>query len=131
MVNITNLRNIAQRLILENGRDVTLIRQDQSNPIDPAKPWRANLDTDDISLVVKAVNANFKNEDIDGTLVRRGDKLFLIAAKTIEETVVFSEISDVEKYDELLDGITLWKIVSVDTVAPGDSNILYKVQVRA
>lgn len=128
-VNYTNLRAVAERLIGENGRSLTLVRRDQGNPTDPAKPWRDSTGASDVTLVVTGVFIDFEQEDTDGTLVRRGDKRVLAAASEVE-TVAGASFDELEDYDYILDGTDRWDIVKVDVIEPGSLRVLYDIQVR-
>lgn len=66
---------------------------------------------------VKAVQTDYKEEQIDGSIVKRGDKMFLISANGIVPPSTNDLIDD-------------WKVVNVNEVKTGDLPILYKVQVR-
>ena len=81
----TSFQNLAERLIEENGRTISLVRRDQANPTDPAKPWRGSTEADEITVVVKGVFVEYEKMDFDGSLVRRGDKRVLIAAKSVTD----------------------------------------------
>ena len=109
---------MALRLIQKKGRTVTL----------RTKSGTYNPDTDDFSsqteddASVKAVFTNYSNSQIDGELVRRGDKRLLMAALGLE--------SSPSGRDQVIDGDDTYKIISFETIQPGDTPILYKVQVR-
>lgn len=127
MVNFTSLRSVAERLIDENGRDVTITKRDRTDD-DPAKPWRGPPSPGtDVSVTVKAVLFDFDEADVDGQLVRRGDKRALVAAKVVEEA---NATSILEEFDTLTDGSIKLKVVSVTIIEPGPLRILYDVQLR-
>lgn len=132
MVDFTSLRLTAERLINENGRALTLQRHDQSNPLVVAEPWRtpdpagANV----VSLAVLGVFTEFEKEDFDGSLVRRGDKRVLIAAKDLEDVQTGTENIKIEDFDTLLDGTEIWKILSAEVIEPGSLRVLFDLQVR-
>lgn len=102
----------AKRLIRENGRDVTVrtftASGDEWNPVQVPN-----------DVVVKAVQTQFKAEEIDGTLIRTDDKLFLIAGG-----------ADISLAKRLIDGGIDYEVVNVREVKPGAVSILWKVQVR-
>jgi hypothetical protein len=130
-LNYTNFRSLADRLISENGRALTIVRRDQSNFTDPAKPWRGSTEAAEVSTAVTGVFIEYEKEDVDGDLVRRGDKRVLIAAKDVEDESASSENVKVEDYDHVLDGTVRWKILSAELIEPGSQRIMYDVQVRA
>lgn len=123
-----NFQLLAERLINENGRSLTLVRRDQGNPVSPTEPWRASTDASEISFPVLGVFIEYEKEDVDGTLVKRGDKRLLVAAKDIEDTAPANE--NVEDYDEVVDGGESWRIMDVNVIEPGATRILYDIQVR-
>lgn len=132
MVNYTSFRLLAERLIGENGRALTLRRVDQTNAEDPLKPWRApaSMGSGNVSLPVVGVFTEYDKEDIDGTLVRAGDKRVLVAAKDTEDAQTGSENIIIEDFDTILDGTTVWKIIKVSVIEPGSLRVLYDIQAR-
>lgn len=130
MVDYASFRNLAERLIEENGRDLSLVRRDQGNPVDPAKPWRASTEAAEITVVVKGVVIEFEKEDFDGSLVRRGDKRILIADKSVLDEGGSAANLQIEDYDHVLDGTVRWKILGANTIDPGDTRIMFDLQVR-
>lgn len=127
-LNYANFQTLAERLINENGRSMTLTRKDQGNPVDAAKPWRESTDAAEISFAVVGVVIEYEKEEVDGELIRRGDKRILIAAKDIEDEGPANE--KVEDYSSITDGTTVWRIVDVQVIEPGDTRILYDLQAR-
>ncbi len=128
--NYANFRTLAERLIEENGRDFSLVRRDQGNPVDSAKPWRDSTEAATITVTVKGVIIEYETEDFDGTLVRRGDKRVLIADKSVIDEGGSAANLIIEDYDHILDAGVRWKIENADTIEPGDTRIMYDLQVR-
>ena len=129
-LNYANFRTTAERLIEENGRDVSLVRRDQGNPVDSAKPWRDSTEAATITFIVKGVIIDFEKEDIDGSLVRRGDKRVLISAKSVSDEGGSAANLIIEDYDHVLDAGVRWKIKDVNLIEPGDTRIMYDLQIR-
>ena len=131
-INYTAFRLLAERLINENGRSLTLQREDQVNPVDVAEPWRAAdpAGANIVSLTVLGVFIEYEKEDFDGSLVRRGDKRVLVAAKDTEDVRTGTENILVEDFDTLLDGAEIWKIITVEVIEPGPLRVMYDLQVR-
>lgn len=127
-----SFRLLAERLINENGRLLTLQREDQVNPVVVAEPWRAAdpVGANIVSLPVLGAFIEYEKEDFDGSLVRRGDKRVLVAAKDTEDVRTGTENIDVEDFDTLLDGAEVWKIITVEVIEPGPLRIMYDLQVR-
>jgi hypothetical protein len=130
MLDYVSFQSFAERLIEENGRDISLVRRDQGNPTDPAKPWRDSTEAATITVVVKGVVVDFEKEDFDGSLVRRGDKRILIAAKSVTDEGGSAANLKIEDYDHVLDGGVRWKIITAELVEPGPLRILFDLQVR-
>lgn len=129
MVDYASFRLLAERLIEANGRELTLVRRDQGNLTDPAKPWRGSTEADTITVVVKGVFTEFEKEDFDGTLVRRGDKRVLISDKSVSDESSALNLK-IEDYDHILDGKVRWKIMKPELIEPGDTRIMYDIHVR-
>src|SRR3546814_4919423 len=66
--------------------DLTLVRKDQGNPVDPLKPWRASTNAAEISFAIVGVFIEYEKDEVDGTIVKRGDKRLLLAAKDVDDT---------------------------------------------
>lgn len=130
MVDYVSLADVAERLIEKNGRTISLVRRDQGNPVDSAKPWRSSTEADEITVSVLGVVIKFEKEDFDGTLVRRGDKRALIAANSVTDAGGSASNLKIEDYDHIIDGTTRWKIIDAETVEPGDTRVYYDIQVR-
>ena len=130
MVNYASLKNLAERLIEANGRDLTLVRRDRGNLVDSNEPWRGSTGASEISFVVKGVFTEFEKEDFDGSLVRRGDKRVLIAAQSVSDESGGASNLKIEDYDHILDDGVRWKILSVEVIQPGDTLIFYDIHVR-
>ena len=129
MVDYTSFRLLAERLIETNGRDLSLVRRDQDNPTDPAKPWRESTEADEITVTVRGVVVEFEKEDFDGTLVRRGDKRILVSDKSVTDTSSAANLK-IEDYDFVQDASVRWKIMTAETIEPGPLRIYYDLQVR-
>jgi hypothetical protein len=129
MVNITSLRLVAERLIEANGRTISLVRRDEVTPLDPAKEWRANTTTTQVTISVIGAFIDFDSDELDGTIIRRGTKRVLISAKSAEEAGVNS-LTDIENYDRLLDADnTSWSVDAVSVIQPGTEKVAYDVRV--
>src|SRR3546814_15701030 len=78
--------------------DLTLVRKDQGNPVDPLKPWRASTSAAEISFAIVGVFIEYEKDEVDGTIVKRGDKSLILAAKDVDDTAPANH--KVEDYDE-------------------------------
>jgi hypothetical protein len=129
MVNITNLRLVAEKLIEANGRTISLVRRDEVTPLDNTKPWRANTTTTQVTISVIGAFIDFDNDDLDGTIIRRGQKRILISAKSAEEAGVNS-LTDIENYDRMVDSDnTSWSVKQVSVIQPGLEKVAYDMRV--
>ncbi len=120
------LAAMAQSLITGNGRTVTLRKLDQV-VADPAKPWRGPSQASPSPtnlLNVPAAIVGYHERDVDNDIVRRGDKKALIASSDVKTG------QDLAEYDQLVDGSDTWKIVGVRTIEPGDTKLIYILQLR-
>lgn len=106
------LRTTATRLISEKGRNVTLRTFVKTGT--GLNPTLTPTDT-----TIKAVVIDYKLSQVDGTLVKMGDKEFLL----VSDTVITEDM-------KFVDGSVTYDIVMVKQVAPGDLDIVYKVQAR-
>lgn len=129
-LNYTRFRALAERLIEENGRTLQLVRKDQGNPTDPAKPWRGSTGADDITFDVIGVFIDFEKDDVDGTIVKRTDKRILVADKSVGDEGGSAANLNIEDYSDVLDGSTRYRIVNPTVIEPGNQRIMYDLQVR-
>ncbi len=111
-------------IISNNGRNVTIIKKVKGTPADVAKPWRADTGST-TEETVKAVIGNFKSEEIDGRIIKKGDKKFLIAANAVSA----AERPKIRDFDLVTDSSETWRIMGVDVVEPGSLPILFIMHV--
>lgn len=108
---------IAQNEITDKGQSVILTRNTPGT-FDPATGTVTGDSTAD--EIINAVVTDYREDQIDDAAIKRGDKLLLISAK--------------QAAPEMDDSITIdsleYQIVDINTVSPGGTDILYKVQVR-
>jgi len=125
-IDYTALAEDARTLIEENGRAVTL-KKFSETPQDSNKPWRGRDSATDDTVDATAILAPFESQDVDGQIVRMGDQRCILAAAS--QNVAGR---DIETFDSLDDsGVTgVWKIVSVQLIQPGDTAIVYDIQLR-
>ena len=113
----TNMAKTALRQIADKGRNVSL-RANTEGVYDPVTDSFTGTLTNDTT--VKALVTAYSQREIDGTIILRGDKKILIAANAASP----------EHNDIIVDGANEYKIINVDTLKPGDTPIMYTVQVR-
>lgn len=117
---------LAERLIEKNGRTLDLKRQ-SSTPSDAAKPWRGGQATYAEEVDVIGVVVEYDEEEIDGDIIRRGDKRALVAVNSLPEV----GRPDLTKFHNLFDGTSVYSIVNVSVIEPGAVRIMYDIQLRA
>lgn len=125
MVDYASLASIAEKLIADNGRPVTLTRESET-PANASQPWRGNTTTDVDSLSATAVLLEYDKKEIDGDQVRRGDQKVLLAANVV------GSAKDLKDYDKMVDDGDgeAWRIEDVRTLRPGPTTVIYTLQVR-
>lgn len=132
-VNYANLAATAERLIGENGRNVTLKRISTA-PADALVPWGPKATTTDI-VVVKAVLIPWDIKEIDGDIIRNADKRFYIsetafvaAAAAVTPTPAHAALED---YTTLLDSDgSVWRILAISPINPGSTRIMFDLKAR-
>jgi hypothetical protein len=122
MVNYVSLAAKAKALIEANGRDLTFKTVSRA-AADANKPWRGPSAAP-TEFTLKGVVVDYDEDDVDGDLVRRGDKRVLVAQNSITGG------QDMKIVDAMDDGGLDYKVVAVSPVAPGDTTIIYEIQAR-
>jgi len=119
---------VADRLISEFGRSITLFRPSTVSATS-SEPWKEPetfsfaAATSDQKAVVDAVwigAGETEFREVSGGLIRRGAAGFLISG-TVNRPV--------EKFVAIDDGGELWKIQKVEVLKPGETVLLYGVEV--
>ena len=108
-----NFRDLATKLITKNGLTCQLITVTNSG--DEWNPTQSETEVD-----VIAIQLSFNSNDIDGDLVKRDDKLFLIDS-SIQPSLDMKFRHKDKSY----------QITYIDTLEPADTTIRYKLQCRA
>lgn len=125
MSNFSDFIADAKELIAEEGRLVELRQEVQTAP-DPLRPWRVISDISIAPLIdVKSVFINYESKEIDGELVKRGDKKCLIAS---DDAVI--QKADIRHYSLIIDRGEEWVIWHMNILDPGDEVIMYTLQLR-
>lgn len=109
----------ASRLIKKFGVPVTIVATNISpNPGESWKPGVANP----LTQGGLAVFLNYDQTLVDGTLIRSGDQKVLLSAG--ELTFAPSFIGYLQR------GSEKWNIVKIEPLNPGDTLVMYTLQVR-
>lgn len=128
-------QDVALPLIQRFGLPISLIRKDstavfekQYDPLTKSFVW-VNVQTGEIfteehSEVILtyngfAVRTRYRDEAIDGTLVKRGDVRLLVI------DIPKPQLGDTIQVED-----TVYSVVQADPIAPGATTVIYKVQVR-
>lgn len=122
-IDYTEMAAVAQELIDDNGRDVTLIRWKQA-PADANKPWEGPDDprgTPDATNTIKGCfvptsGSGLGKDTIDEDALKRTAEVCLI---------VPGAGFDLATANELIDGGVHKKITFVQTLKPGATVLLY------
>ena len=124
MVNYVKAAATTKRLIEANGRDVTLVRKNQT-PADANKPWRSPATAVNVTVgTVKAVFYPIEEKDEDGGLLRRGEEKMMIAHDSLASP------SDLEDIDHVSDNGRIYKVVTACPLGPGSVRIAYEFIVK-
>lgn len=111
----TGLQSTALALLTSKGQDVTL-RQVSTPAYDPTTGTVAPTYTD---TVLKAVITNYKQSEIDGTLIQQGDKRAILPSTLTPKTgdlVVISGVSHT--------------VIQVEIISPAGEPVIHKAQIR-
>lgn len=111
-----SIKSIATAQITDKGSDV-IIKRVTPGTFDPATGTIAGGSKS--SSTIKAVVTEYKDYQIDGDAIKRGDKELLIDADSLPD------IKDALTIDSID-----YQIVNINPLSPGDTILLYKVQVR-
>jgi hypothetical protein len=106
----------AKQMIGKYGRDLVLKRNIEGT-FDPATYAFSGTSSPEVSC--KGIVTNFKINEVDGTIVLRTDKKIILDADALPE-----------QNDKIIDGTDEYTIVNVDSLEPGNTTLLYKVQAR-
>ncbi len=115
--NYSGLSKTAVKNIAKFGRSVTF-RSVTVGTFDTSTGTKTGAK--DVDKIIKAVITDYKDRQIDGEIIRRGDKQVMIAGSS----VISPKTNDI-----IVDGSD-YKIVNIETVQPGDTVLIYKLQVR-
>ncbi|EMD2987117.1 hypothetical protein ACK842_004598 [Salmonella enterica] len=113
----SRLKNRGSALIKKYGYSLSLVRPAKSG-IDPATGDRM-AGEDSLLYSVTGIDQQYRQSEIDGTLIKTGDKKILLTAETAPE-----------QGDYLTDGLSRWNIITITPVKPASDVLLYSLQVR-
>ncbi|HAD5969844.1 TPA_asm: hypothetical protein G1Q02_24095 [Salmonella enterica subsp. enterica serovar Typhimurium] len=111
------LKNRGTMMIKKYGYTLSLVRSARSG-IDPKTGDRLAEASPQI-FTVTGIDQQYKQSEIDGTVIQTGDKKILLTAETAPE-----------QGDYLTDGASRWNIITITPVKPAREVLLYSLQVR-
>lgn len=117
--NYSNIQATAQRLITKFGKDWA-IRRNVKGTYNPSTNTRTTTSTE--NHTVKAVKTEYKNYQVDGEVIKRGDFKLLVEAKGLSITPSTD--------DEIVDGTDIYQIINIKEIKPATITIYYEIQVR-
>ena len=106
-----------RRQIKDKGRPITLRLVEAA--FDPASGESVPVTTDSDAF---GLFTEFEERQFDGSVVRAGDKLLLIAAEGLNA-------APTPDY-KVIDGTEVWNVEHVSAVQPGPTAVLYKLRIR-
>jgi hypothetical protein len=104
----------------EYGRTVQIIYSTKSGPV--YAPVLTPVEKDISALVM-----SFKSFEVDGTLIKSTDKKMIVATAEVQPVI---DAGGPLTGMTIKDGAETLSIVNSETVAPGDTVIMYKLQCR-
>ncbi len=108
--------------IKAKGQPITITRQgDGTGEFDPTTG--AYKPVEPQTFTGFAIATSYRQNLVDGTLIKQGDQLFTVAASGLGCVPLTTDTLTDVKGD-------VWTIIAVDVVAPGGVDLLYKVQGR-
>jgi hypothetical protein len=106
------------RQIRDKGRTVSFIYETQGDYSAEDDEITGNSsDPQNVKMLI----TNYNQKDIDGTIIQHGDKLGLLAPDNLERVPATG--------DRVVDGET-YTVKNVLEIKPGDTALLYKLQLR-
>lgn len=119
MTTYSALQQRADLSIKKNGKHATL-RKASAASYDPVTGVETGATSADHAVSI--VEANFRQQEIDGTLIRQDDKKALMSA--------YKSTADPEVDDSIVIDSDTFNIVSIKSIQPGDTVIYYELQLR-
>lgn len=83
--------------------------------------YEGGSDPTTVTYTASGFKIGYEQMDIDGTLIQRGDQQLYVAALSFVRPATNEQIAV---------GDTIYTVVGVEVLAPGDTDILYTIQIR-
>ena len=116
-------RDLAARLIIKKGRQITFRRRVTAEVADPKRPWDKEP-PNERDFKVKAVLLDYEKRFINGTTILAGDKSCLIPATLLPFQPAKKDRIWDDKYRKW------FSIENVEVLDPGPVDVLYTLQLR-
>lgn len=123
MANLEWASDLAVELIAEYGANIT-VKIFTPGVTSPNKPWE-EVPPVETTADTKGVFTLFKQEHIDGTLIKQEDRRVLVAGLSLKEATLEAQLNG-----HVVLGSNVWQIISISQIAPDENTILYVFQVR-
>lgn len=127
MTEYTSAINLAARLIIKKGR-VVVFHYRNSAPTDDPNPERPEdiaaptVVTQDLKMVF----IGYEQKAINGTDILTGDQQVYMFAKGTLRAPTKKDLI----FEKPVNGGEAWNIIEIETVKPGEEDVLYILQVR-
>lgn len=105
--------------IADKGRDVTLTYK-STNIYDPQTD--TNAEDSSTTQTVRMLITNYNKREIDGTLIKNSDRQGLLANDSLTRAPA--------QGDTVTDGTEVLTVKNIEEIKPGDTVLLYKLQLR-
>lgn len=115
----SGLRNTAVAQVADKGRNVTFVYKSQGTYAPSTDTFTGRTET---TQSVKMLIVNFKRKDDKEDLVKRGDRMGLLANDSLTRAP--------KTNDQVLDGTETYTVTEVEEIKPGDTVLLYKLILR-
>lgn len=122
MADYAELAAVAQELILEFGRPVSLRKVTTASAPDPSKPWVPGAEATADAVCV-GVFLDTERSFLSGEEIPEDQSIVLVDAKTLGAVVPIGK-------DRVVDGADVWEVVTVLTLRPADVALLYELRVK-
>lgn len=132
MVDYIKLQTTAIRLVKENGREITLIKLDET-PADSNKPWvgptTANDSSSDVITRGVFVPPNTVRQ-FGLTALGEGTEVEGLLTKSEQVVIIAQGDIDVRDFSKIIDRGEEWGIIGYQVLRPGDTGVLSFIGVR-
>jgi hypothetical protein len=111
------LQTTSLDLITKFGKSISIRTITDTTPAKAYRPVAAAADE-----TVQAVIEDFRERDVDGTIVQAGDRRYLIAAKDVTTAPTTAS--------RIVDGSDELEVVNVEPIAPGGTTVVWRLHAR-